>query len=54
MLWLMLLRGHGAWRFVQAEAPCCKGECEIPMFGWHLVIGWAALDGPGANDVPRP
>jgi len=38
----MLNQGCAARKFTKAEAPCLKGEIVIPLFRWHLVIGWLA------------
>jgi hypothetical protein len=41
LIWLML--GPGGirqFRYVKAEAPCWKGEVNVPLFGWSVTIGW--------------
>lgn len=38
--WLLLLPGPGRWRWTRAEAPCWKGEAEVPCRWWHVVVGW--------------
>ena len=38
--WLMLLRDPGTTRYVPAEAPCWKGELDLNLQAFHIVIGW--------------
>lgn len=40
MIWLMLTNGACELRFIRAEAPCWKGEINIPLYRWSLTLGW--------------
>lgn len=50
MLWLMLLRGSGDWRFIKAEPPCWKGEIRASFRWFKLVLGWQRVT-RGENHV---
>jgi len=41
MIWAILQRGKGTFRFVRAEPPCLKGEISLPLLWWTLCIGWS-------------
>jgi len=38
--WVMLVRGPCEFRFIAAEEPCNKGEIDISLHWFHVVIGW--------------
>ena len=38
--WIMLIRGPCDFRFIGAAPPCNKGEIDISLHWFHIVIGW--------------
>ncbi len=43
LFWIIVNAGRADWKFTKAEAPCWKGEIVLPLFSWHLVIGWQSV-----------
>lgn len=44
MLWLIVAKGPSRWRFVRAEAPCWKGECQLGFRWLNVTFGWQRQD----------
>jgi hypothetical protein len=40
MIWAILTKEKGVWKFTKAEPPCNKGQFDIPIWKWTLSIGW--------------
>jgi hypothetical protein len=38
--WIMFIKGPCDFRFIGAEPPCNKGEIDISLHWYHIVIGW--------------
>ena len=40
IVWIMFCRGTCEFKYIKAEYPCNKGELNIPLKYYHIIIGW--------------
>jgi hypothetical protein len=40
MFWIMICKGGCRFKYIEAGPPCNKGEINIPIIKWRIVIGW--------------